>query len=117
MKLFEVIETKKKVFLIMEHVCRVDMHSYLKHHGHLSKIEAPGIFWKLVSAVQYCHKRGVVHRDLKPKNVLLDSEVNLKLIGFGLNEEFIGQKRSMLCGNLSYAAQSSSGAITMTAPE
>lgn len=68
MKLFEVIETKKKVFLIMEHVCTVDMHSYLKCHGSLTENEAPGIFWKLVSAVQYCHQRGIVHRDLKPEN-------------------------------------------------
>lgn len=94
MKLFEVIETKKKVFLITEHVCRVDLHSYLKHHGCLSEIDAPGIFWKLVSAVQYCHQRGVVHRDLKPENGLLDSEVNLKHIGFGLNEEFMARSRA-----------------------
>lgn len=116
-KLFEVIETQKTLYLVMERVHRLDMHGYLTNHGHLNENKAQGIFRQLVSALEYCHQRGIVHWNLKPENVLLDSEVNLKLTGFGLNEEFIGQKPSMLCGNLSYAAQSSSGAITMTAPE
>ena len=49
--------------------------------GQLTDNDARKKFPQLVSAVEYCHKRGIVHRDLKAENMLLDSNFNVKLVG------------------------------------
>ncbi|KAL8488650.1 hypothetical protein ACS0TY_024810 [Phlomoides rotata] len=45
----------------------------------------PFHFQQLISAIDFCHSRGVYHRDLKPENLLLDEERNLKVMNFGLS--------------------------------
>lgn len=47
----------------------------------MNEREARKIFKQIVSAVAYCHSRRVVHRDLKAENLLLDSNLNMKLAG------------------------------------
>lgn len=46
--------------------------------------EAARVFSQIVSAVDYCHRNGVVHRDLKAENVLLDADMNIKVKKFFL---------------------------------
>lgn len=45
----------------------------------MSEEEAKRIFSQIVSAVSYCHSQGVVHRDLKAENLLLDHNMNIKV--------------------------------------
>lgn len=98
MKLFEVIEIQKMLYLVMERVQGLD--DYLTNHGRLNENEAQGVFRQLVSTVEYCHWRGIVHQDLKAENVLLDSEQDAKVIDFGLNKEFIRYELSTFCDTL-----------------
>lgn len=54
---------------------------YLASHGRLSEPEARRKFWQILSAVEYCHERSIVHRDLKAENLLLDANMNIKIAG------------------------------------
>lgn len=54
---------------------------YLAKHGRLSELEARRKFWQILSAVEYCHNRSIVHRDLKAENLLLDGHMNIKIAG------------------------------------
>lgn len=54
---------------------------YLANHGRLSESEARRKFWQILSAVEYCHSRKIVHRDLKAENLLLDNNMNIKIAG------------------------------------
>lgn len=54
---------------------------YLTSNGHLSENEARKKFWQILSAVEYCHSHHIVHRDLKTENLLLDSNMDIKLAG------------------------------------
>uniref|UniRef100_A0A8C3IGN9 Microtubule affinity regulating kinase 2 n=1 Tax=Chrysemys picta bellii TaxID=8478 RepID=A0A8C3IGN9_CHRPI len=60
---------------------------------------------KIVSAVQYCHQKFIVHRDLKAENLLLDADMNIKIADFGFSNEFtFGNKLDTFCGSPPYAA-------------
>lgn len=53
----------------------------LTDKGRQTEDESRRLFQQIVSAVFYCHSKGIVHRDLKAENLLLDSKGNIKLIG------------------------------------
>ncbi|XP_067895081.1 MAP/microtubule affinity-regulating kinase 3a isoform X6 [Heterodontus francisci] len=67
--------------------------------------EARAKFRQIVSAVQYCHQKQIVHRDLKAENLLLDADMNIKIADFGFSNEFtVGNKLDTFCGSPPYAA-------------
>ncbi|XP_073461518.1 serine/threonine-protein kinase MARK2 isoform X4 [Aquarana catesbeiana] len=104
-KLFEVIETDKTLYLIMEYASGGEVFDYLVAHGRMKEKEARAKFRQIVSAVQYCHQKFIVHRDLKAENLLLDSDMNIKIADFGFSNEFtFGNKLDTFCGSPPYAA-------------
>ncbi|XP_077320637.1 MAP/microtubule affinity-regulating kinase 3 isoform X5 [Lithobates pipiens] len=104
-KLFEVIETEKTLYLIMEYASGGEVFDYLVAHGRMKEKEARSKFRQIVSAVQYCHQKHIVHRDLKAENLLLDADMNIKIADFGFSNEFtVGNKLDTFCGSPPYAA-------------
>lgn len=98
-KLFKVIVTKETIFLVTKHLSRGDMFDHLQDHSCMTENEARGPFQQLVSAVQDHYQRGIVHKDLKPQNMLFDARMNIKIADFGLTTQFSGSKSSTFCGS------------------
>ncbi|CAL1536917.1 unnamed protein product [Lymnaea stagnalis] len=104
-KLFEVIETEKTLYLVMEYASGGEVFDYLVAHGRMKEKEARAKFRQIVSSVQYCHQKHIVHRDLKAENLLLDSDMNIKIADYGFSNEFTpGNKLDTFCGSPPYAA-------------
>nr|CDS29252.1 serine:threonine protein kinase [Hymenolepis microstoma] len=104
-KLYEVIESDRHVYLVMEFAANGELFEYLASNGRMREKDARIKFRQIVSAVQYCHQKNIVHRDLKAENLLLDADFNIKLADFGFSNAFRADKKlDTFCGSPPYAA-------------
>ncbi|XP_057960228.1 CBL-interacting serine/threonine-protein kinase 7 [Malania oleifera] len=103
----EVMATKSKIYLVMELAEGGDVFSKIRRCGRLSETAARRYFQQLVAALHYCHQNGVAHRDIKPQNLLLDQNNNIKVSDFGLSalpEQLQHGLLHTACGTPAYAA-------------
>ncbi|KAH8233354.1 hypothetical protein KR026_007236 [Drosophila bipectinata] len=106
-RLYEVIDTQTKLYLVLELGDGGDLYDYImKHDTGLSEELARKYFRQILRAITYCHQLHVVHRDLKPENVVFFEKLGLvKLTDFGFSNKFSpGQKLETFCGSLAYSA-------------
>uniref|UniRef100_A0A8D0F854 non-specific serine/threonine protein kinase n=1 Tax=Strix occidentalis caurina TaxID=311401 RepID=A0A8D0F854_STROC len=106
-RLYEVIDTHAKLYLILELGDGGDMFDHImRHEGGLAEARAKHYFAQIVHAISYCHKLHVVHRDLKPENVVFFQEQGVvKLTDFGFSNHFQpGKMLTTSCGSLAYSA-------------
>ncbi|CAH8428897.1 unnamed protein product [Schistosoma intercalatum] len=104
-RLYEVIESERHVYLVMEYAENGEVFDHLVAHGRMKEREARAAFRQIVSAVEYCHQKKIVHRDLKAENLLFDGYFNIKLADFGFSNLFDGSKKlDTFCGSPPYAA-------------
>eukprot|EP00249_Psilotum_nudum_P010442 c22547_g1_i1 orf=1029-2360(-) len=84
-QLYEVMASRTKIYIVLEYVTGGELFNKIAYQGKLTEDEARKYFQQLINAVDYCHSRGVYHRDLKLENLLLDADGNLKISDFGLS--------------------------------
>ncbi|XP_075430535.1 NUAK family SNF1-like kinase 1 [Ascaphus truei] len=104
-QVFEVFESRDKIIIVMEYASNGELYDFINYKHPIPENEARGFFRQIVSAVHYCHTNGIVHRDIKLENILLDDNLNVKLADFGLSNLY--QKDQVLktyCGSPLYAS-------------
>jgi serine/threonine protein kinase len=82
-------------YYAMEFVDGVPLDEYVREQG-LAPADVLALMGKVCAAVQYAHQNGVIHRDLKPDNILVDDEGNPHILDFGLAEVMDEQRQTMM---------------------
>ncbi|KAM3392146.1 hypothetical protein ACQJBY_013339 [Aegilops geniculata] len=103
-RLHEILGTRKKVHFVLDLAAGGELFSLVDSDGRMTEDLARHYFRQLVSAVRYCHSRGVYHRDIKPENLLLDGDGDLKVADFGLGAVADESLHHTLCGTPAYVA-------------
>jgi len=77
--------SNKYLYIIMEYCEGEELFSEILKHGKFTEEETLVLMEKLARAVSHCHQLGIIHCDLKPENIMISPEGNLKVIDFGLS--------------------------------
>ncbi|XP_046354075.1 testis-specific serine/threonine-protein kinase 3-like [Haliotis rufescens] len=102
----EIIETDKSVFIIMDYAQKGDLLEHIMNNGAPKEKETKKMFRQIVSAVNYLHEIGVVHRDLKCENILIKKNMDIIISDFGFSRRFDQNNKpsKTFCGSAAYAS-------------
>ena len=104
-KLFELFETKNHYCLVMENVVGGNLLNAINKMNKIPEELAKIIFKQLITTLQYIHSNNIVHRDIKPDNILLDLDNTIKLCDFGVSKIIPpGQLVNDSCGTPAFIA-------------
>ena len=104
-QLYQIMETPRYIYIVMEYCEGKDLMDYIITKTRLTEMESLKLFQQLISALTYLHNQHIAHRDIKIDNMLLDAQMNLKLVDFGLSTKY--EENVLLtqpCGTVVYAA-------------
>ena len=101
---YRAFQSNLYLYLLIENMPNGDLKSYIKKYKTFTESEVKLISAQLILALEHLHKQGIIYRDLKPDNILIDSEGYIKLGDFGLCKENIIDNHSSksFCGSIAY---------------
>ncbi len=114
----DVVRTNYHWYMLCEYVNGGQMLDYIISHGRLKEKQARKFGRQIASALDYCHRNSIVHRDLKIENILISKTGDIKIIDFGLSNLFSPRTQlKTFCGSLYFAAPELLQAKQYTGPE
>lgn len=109
-RFLQAIETTHRVYIIMEYAQCGSLLDMIRRDTFIDEFRSRRWFRQLLEAIDYCHGRGVVHRDIKCENLLMDQNFNIKLSDFGFARGQMKSKNGIaplsetFCGSYAYAS-------------
>ncbi|XP_011696629.1 PREDICTED: testis-specific serine/threonine-protein kinase 4-like [Wasmannia auropunctata] len=107
----QAIETTHRVYIIMEYAQNGSLLDIIRRYTYIDELRSRRWFRQLLDAIDYCHEHGIVHRDVKCENLLMDRNFNIKLSDFGFARGQMKQTKggqwplsTTYCGSYAYAS-------------
>ncbi|NXF17109.1 KS6A5 kinase, partial [Rhodinocichla rosea] len=100
-------QTDTKLHLILDYINGGELFTHLSHRERFSENEVQIYIGEIVLALEHLHKLGIIYRDIKLENILLDSDGHVVLTDFGLSKEFLtdeNERAYSFCGTIEYMA-------------
>jgi serine/threonine protein kinase len=114
----DIISHPNHHYMVFEFIDGGQLLDYIISHGRLRERAARKFARQIGSALNYCHRNSIVHRDLKIENILISKSGNIKIIDFGLSNLYSPSSHlSTFCGSLYFAAPELLNAKLYTGPE
>lgn len=85
-KILDMFETEKYILIIMEYISGGNLQSFVKKRRRLTEKTSKIIYKQIIEGLQYIHSQGIVHRDIKLENILIDLNNNIKICDFGVGK-------------------------------
>ena len=105
-KILELFEDKEYILIIMEYINGGNLFSFLKKHRKVSEKTAKLLYRQIILGIKYMHEQGIVHRDIKLENILIDLNNNIKICDFGIGRVLSSPAQPLFdqCGTPMYIA-------------
>lgn len=104
-RLFKTFKDRKFVYMMLEVCLGGEVWTILRDHGSFDETTSRFVVACVLEAFQYLHSKGIIYRDLKPENLLLDNRGYIKLVDFGFAKKIgFGRKTWTFCGTPEYVA-------------
>lgn len=117
-RLYEMVPMTNHYYMLFEYVEGGQLLDYIVSHGSLNEKYARKFARGVASALDYCHRNNVVHRDLKIENIMINQKGDIKIIDFGLSNLYSPEiLLKTYCGSLYFAAPELLSAKPYTGPE
>ncbi len=97
-------QTQDKLFFVMEFLNGGELLYHLRREGRFSEARTAFYAAEILLGIECLHEHGIMYRDLKPENVMLDAEGHVKLTDFGLSKKENQGKTYTFCGTMDYLA-------------
>ena len=94
-RVFDVSYGETLQYIVMEYVDGITLKEYIQQQGKIDPREAIYFITQILRALQHAHDRGIVHRDVKPQNTMLQSDGTIKVTDFGIARFSRGETKTM----------------------
>ena len=116
LRMYGYFHTKNSVYLILEYAAQGDLFGKLQGAGSFEEAQSAKYISQVASALQYCHSKHVMHRDIKLENLLVGMNGEIKIADFGWAVHAPKMRRTSGCGTTVYLAPELASMASQKAP-